>query len=291
MKRINSAAAFALIVLALFCAQPQAHAAVAPLNPDYVKYMERAESVRPAARSLAANSNEERAGGYIPSPLNWSHLAGKTWSLPQNVAAQSGGTALARSAANSADALPTKYDLRSEITPVRDQTAFGNCWTHSAMAATESNLIQKALADTSIDLSEWYLTYYAINPYGDMPGFSDAGDDEYYLAGGNDWKAVALLSRGTGSVTTAKAPDITSTQYDYSQVYAPAVSARDYKLTNALYLGDFGVREVQLSPERRDMIKRAVMRYGVVSVGIHMSAMSYKTYNPATHAYYSGLAY
>ena len=63
------------------------------------------------------------------------------------------------------------------------------------MAATESNLIKKGLADTSIDLSEWYLTYYAINPYGDMPGFSDGNADNYYLIGGNDWKAAALLSR------------------------------------------------------------------------------------------------
>lgn len=307
MKRINSAAAFALIALALFCAQPQAHAAVAPLNPDYVKYMERAESVRPAARSLAANSTENQqnhpVGGYVPSPLNWSHLYGKTWSLPQNVAAQSGGTAFARSAANSADALPTKYDLRSKITPVRDQTAFNNCWTHSAMAATESNLIRKGLADTSIDLSEWYLTYYALNPYGDMPGFTNTSGEQYYLVGGNDWKSVALLSRGTGSVTTAKAPDITSyyeydyatgaAYEDYSQVYTPAVAARDYKLVNALYLGDFAPGkeqwEVQLSADRRDMIKRAITQYGVVSVGIHMGDMDSSNYNEETGAYYFGL--
>ena len=279
MKRINSAAAFALIALALFCAQPQAHAAVAPLNPDYVKYMERAESVRPAARSLAANSSEQQrnhpVGGYVPSPLNWSHLDGKTWSLPQNGEVQRDGTALARAAANSSEALPSKYNLRErgEITPVRDQTAFNNCWTYSAMAATESNLLKKRLADAAaLDLSEWYLTYYALNPYGDMPGFTNTSGEQYYLVGGNDWKSVALLSRGTGSVTTAKAPDITSyyeydyatgaAYEDYSQVYTPAVAARDYKLVNALYLGDFAPGkeqwEVQLSAARRDMIKRAI---------------------------------
>lgn len=71
----------------------------------------------------------------------------------------------------------------------------------------------------------------------------------------------------------------------------PAVSQRDYKLSNALYLGDLEVMEVQLSAERRDMIKRAIMQYGVVSVGIHMGDMSYDNYNPKTGAYYSGLAY
>lgn len=304
-KTIKFIAALMSLASAMFLAQPQAHAAVAPLNPDYVKYMERAESVRPAARSLAANSSENQqnhpVGGYVPSPLDWSHLDGKTWSLPESAGASEthgGGTTLARSAANSETALTSSYDLRTTgiLPPVRNQTAFNNCWTHSAMAATESNLIKKEMADTSIDLSEWYLTYYALNPYGDMPSFTSPNETmPYYSIGGNDWKAVALLSRGTGSVTTAKAPDITSTQYDYSQVYTPAVSARDYKLVNALYLGDFRVGaggekwEVQLSADRRDMIKRAITQYGAVSVGIHMGGMNSSNYNDATDAYYSGL--
>lgn len=311
-KRIKFIAALMSLASAMFLAQPQAHAAVAPLNPDYVEYMERQTADgRPAARSLVANSSEQQqnhpVGGYIPSPLNWSHLDGKTWSLPQNVAAQSGGTALARAAANSSEALPSKYNLRErgEITPVRDQTAFNNCWTYSAMAATESNLLKKGLADAAaLDLSEWYLTYYALNPYGGMPGFTNTSGEQYYLVGGNDWKSVALLSRGTGSVTTAKAPDITSyyeydyatgaAYEDYSQVYTPAVAARDYKLVNALYLGDFAPGkeqwEVQLSAARRDMIKRAITQYGAVSVGIHMGGMNSSNYNDATDAYYSGLA-
>ena len=312
-KRIKFIAALMSLASAMLLAQPQAHAAVAPLNPDYVEYMERqAADGRPAARSLAANSTENQqnhpVGGYVPSPLNWSHLDGKTWSLPQNGEVQRDGTALARAAANSSEALPSKYNLRErgEITPVRDQTAFNNCWTYSAMAATESNLLKKRLADAAaLDLSEWYLTYYALNPYGDMPGFTNTSGEQYYLVGGNDWKSVALLSRGTGSVTTAKAPDITSyyeydyatgaAYEDYSQVYTPAVAARDYKLVNALYLGDFAPGkeqwEVQLSAARRDMIKRAITQYGAVSVGIHMGGMNHDNYNSETGAYYSGLAY
>ncbi len=314
-KRIKFIAALMSLASAMFLAQPQAHAAVAPLNPDYVKYMERAEGVRPAARSLAANSTEQQqnhpVGGYVPSPLNWSHLDGKTWSLPR-AAETEGEFARARSAANAPEALPSRYDLREigEVTPVRDQTAFNNCWTYSGMAATESNLLKKGLADAAaLDLSEWYLTYYALNPYGGMECFTNPYGDPYYLVGGNDWKAVALLSRGTGSVTTAKAPDITSyyeydhatgaaTYEDYSQVYAPAAAARDYKLVNALYLGNFGpgengeneLWEVPLAAGRREMIKRAIMQYGAVSAGIHMTNMR-DDYNSETGAYYSGLTY
>lgn len=193
-RTIKHISAAILIAFAALLFQPQAYAAVAPLNPEYVKYIEQREKEQAALRSRAANSDEARIGGYVPSPLDWSHLAGRTWNLPQNGETQ-GVHKLARSAANSEEAIPTKYDLRAELPPMRNQTAFGNCWTHSAMAATESNLIKKGLADTSIDLSEWYLTYYAINPYGDMPGFSDGNADNYHLIGGNDWKAAALLSR------------------------------------------------------------------------------------------------
>ena len=297
-KTIKFIATFAFLAFALLCVQPQARAAVSPLNPDYIRYMEQAENGRPAARSITANSAEgHRSGGYIPSPLNWSHLDGKTWSLPGEADAvdtKRSGAPLMRAAANSEETLPSKYDLRENVPPVRNQSAFNNCWTHSAMAATESNLIKKGMADRSIDLSEWYLTYYALNPYGEMPCFTNPYETEpYYSVGGNDWKAVALLSRGTGSVTIAKAPDITSTLSDYSQVYAPSVFARDYKLVGALYLGDFAPEkeqwEVQLTAGRREMIKRAIMTYGAVSVGIHMGDMDSSNYNKETGAYYFGL--
>ena len=291
---INKMKILAALALAALLYAPQgAYADFSPVSPRYEAYVKNLERRNVAARSIAANSAEEhRTGGYVPSPLDWSHLDGKTWSLPREadaVEAERSGAPLMRAAANSEETIPSKYDLRENIPPVRNQSAFSNCWTHSAMAATESNLIKKGLADTSIDLSEWYLTYYALNPYGDMPGFTNTSEDLYYSIGGNDWKAVALLSRGTGSVTTAKAPDITSTRDDYSQVYPPSVSARDYKLVNALYLGDSGAMEVQLSAARRDMIKRAIMQYGAVSVGIHMGDMDSSNYNAETGAYYSGL--
>ncbi|OUO94399.1 lectin like domain-containing protein [Cloacibacillus sp. An23] len=290
-KSIKTLAAV-LLAAALF-APARVYAAVAPLNPAYVEYMRGAEQAKNGARSLAADgSAEERASGYVPSPLNWSHLAGRTWSLPrEKEAARGTETPSARAAANDvSEALPARYDLREEMPPVRDQTYFNNCWTYSAMAATESNLITKRLAGTDIDLSEWYLTYYALNPWKDMACFTNSSGAPYYDIGGNDWKSVALLSRGTGSVTTAKAPDISSAGGDFSAVYAPAPAARDYKLTGAYYLGDNAVFEVRLSAERRDMIKRAIMEYGAVSVGINMGA-SYNCYNRQTAAYYSGLSY
>ena len=291
-----------LMLTALLFAPVRTEAAVSQLNPAYVEYMNENKTAEIGARSLASNgAGKSHMSGYVPSPLNWSHLAGRTWSLPVKAESASGteGARMRSAADGVSETLPTSYDLREEMPPVRDQTYFNNCWTYSATAATESNLIKKGLAGTDIDLSEWYITYYALNPWKDMVCFANSSGEPYYMVGGNDWKSVALLSRGTGSVTTAKAPDISSAGGDYSAVYAPEPAARDYKLTGAYYLGDNGAFEVQLSAERREMIKRAIVEYGAVSVGIYINAIyndnmtgySDKTFNRETSAYYSGLQY
>lgn len=291
-----------LMLAASLFAPVRTEAAVSQLNPAYVEYMNENKTAEIGARSLASNgAGKSHMSGYVPSPLSWSHLAGRTWSLPVKAvpASETEGARMRSAADGVSETLPTSYDLREEMPPVRDQTYFNNCWTYSATAATESNLIKKGLAGTDIDLSEWYITYYALNPWKDMVCFANSSGEPYYMVGGNDWKSVALLSRGTGSVTTAKAPDISSAGGDYSAVYAPEPAARDYKLTGAYYLGDNGAFEVQLSAERREMIKRAIVEYGAVSVGIYIKAIynydmtgySDKTFNSKTKAYYSGLQY
>lgn len=291
-----------LMLTASLFAPVRTEAAVSQLNPAYVEYMNENKTAEIGARSLASNgAGKSHMSGYVPSPLSWSHLAGRTWSLPVKAESASGteGARMRSAADGVSETLPASYDLREEMPPVRDQTYFNNCWTYSAMGATESNLIKKGLAGTDIDLSEWYITYYALNPWKDMVCFANSSGEPYYMVGGNDWKSVALLSRGTGSVTTAKAPDISSAGGDYSAVYAPEPAARDYKLTGAYYLGDNGAFEVQLSAERREMIKRAIVEYGAVSVGIYIKAIynddmtgySDKTFNRETSAYYSGLQY
>ena len=282
-----------LMLAASLFAPVRTEAAVSQLNPAYVEYMNENKTAEIGARSLASNgAGKSHMSGYVPSPLSWSHLAGRTWSLPVKAESASGteGARMRSAADGVSEALPEKYDLREEMPPVRDQTYFNNCWTYSATAATESNLIKKGLAGTDIDLSEWYITYYALNPWKDMVCFANSSGEPYYMVGGNDWKSVALLSRGTGSVTTAKAPDISSAGGDYSAVYAPEPAVRDYKLTEAYYLGDNGAFEVQLSAERREMIKRAIVEYGAISVGIYMDTSAIY-YNSGTAAYYTGLSY
>ncbi|MCD7878227.1 MAG: lectin like domain-containing protein [Cloacibacillus porcorum] len=186
---------------------------------------------------------------------------------------------------NASATLPASYDLRTSMPPVRNQNPFGNCWTYSAMAATESNLIGKSLVSSSdIDLSEWYLTYFVYNDESPLkPGFTNSSGNAYYDGGGDDWQAVAMLSRGTGSVSGLKV----KTPVRPEDVYVPNVMERELKLKNALYLGNLSANreEVQIAAKRIQLVKKTIMAYGAVSVGIYWDN---DAVNNEKFAYYSG---
>ena len=234
-----------LVTVMIYVAPAAAALKAAPLNPDFVKWREARET---AANAKALSATQKSNYGYAPSPVNWSHLKGVVYSVAPD--------SMGRKSASAT--LPVSYDLRTSMPPVRNQYPFGNCWTYAAMAATEFNLIGKRLASSSdIDLSEWYLTYFAYNDESSLkPGFTNSSDEAYYDAGGSPWLAVALLSRGTGSVSGLKV----ATPIRSADVYVPNVMEREWKLKNALYL-NIGI---QKAAERRQLVKETIMAYGVV---------------------------
>ena len=266
-KIFRKSAYLALTLIFIFTLAGQSFASAlkpAPLNPKFVEWY--------GGQATSGKTRSSGAGklnyGYAPSPVNWSHLGGLVYNIGSS------------SSSRRADTLPASYDLRSKMTAVKNQNPFGNCWAHSAMAATESFLIGRGLvSSTDIDLSEWYLTYFAYNPSNSVGAFTNNSEKPYYDYGADDWTAVALLSRGTGSVLESQAPVPASSK----DVYAPLRTNRTYKLTNAWYLGNLGVKEVHLNDQRRDMIKRAIKEYGAVSVGIHFNEKDY--YNEVTYGY------
>ena len=260
------------VTVMIYVAPAAAALKAAPLNPDFVKWREARET---AANAKALSATQKSNYGYAPSPVNWSHLKGVVYSVAPD--------SMGRKSASAT--LPVSYDLRTSMPPVRNQNPFGNCWTYAAMAATESNLIGKRLASSSdIDLSEWYLTYFVYNDESSLkPGFTNSSGKAYYDTGGNDWKAVALLSRGTGSVSGLKV----ETPVRSEDVYAPNVMEREWKLKNALYLGNLSANreEVQIAAKRIQLVKETIMAYGAVSVGIYWDN---DAVNNEKFAYYSG---
>ena len=255
-----------LLVAAIFISGDSASEAstggisAAPLDPLFVEWQKKIDAARTSAQEGGGTGNA--AGvfhGYAPSPVNWSHLDSEVISVY-------GG---AENILKKGSDIPASYDLRPEMPAVRDQDPFGTCWTFSAMAAAESNLIhEKAiLTKDSADLSEWYLAYYGYNDESeDLPSFTyDSSEVEYYDAGGDDWRSAAILTRGTGFLEEASAPYPQSA----AGAYSPDLKARKYKLNNVLYLGNLGEREVRLKDARINTVKEAIMEYGAVSIGIY----------------------
>lgn len=112
---------------------------------------------------------------------------------------------------------PSRYDLReqNQLPAVRNQHDTSTCWAHAALAASETNLIKKGLADTSIDLSESHLVWF-----GNCSASTDESDPLYnegwnYGTTGYDdvgsyyANAVGVLARGSGIEFESNTPSIT----------------------------------------------------------------------------------
>ena len=274
IKKVNTMIIISILISAggfVSCASAS-EIVSAPLNPLFVEWQKKIEGTRTSGNGSTGSLGSDKFQGYAPSPVNWSHLENEVYSAVKNTN---------RLATN-----PVSYDLRPEMPAVRDQDPFGTCWTFSAMAAAESNLIHEKtiLTKDSADLSEWYLAYYGYNDESnELPAFTYPSSLEYYNAGGDDWRSAAILTRGTGFLEGSSAAYPASA----AAAYAPDVQARKYKLNNVLYLGNLGEREVRLKDARINTVKEAIMEYGAVSIGIYQgSDESYL--NPTTKAYYIG---
>ena len=256
----------------------------AQLNPLFVEWQNKMDTRKTSGSDKTSTDffETDSSQGYAPSPVDWSHLDNVAYSVIN------GGSDSNRRGTP----LPVSYDLRllDGIPAVRDQSPFGTCWTFAAMAAAESNLIhdKKILTKDNADLSEWYLAYYGYNDESaELPSFTNNSSKKYYDVGGDDWRSVAILSRGTGFLDESSAAYPKST----NDIYKPAITARKYKLKNALYLGNLNTKEVRLKDSRKDTIKEAIRTYGAVSIGLTAVDTSEdgdtnKYYSDTTWAYY-----
>ena len=160
----------------------------APLSPEFLRWRE--EAARGGDRTSGPAG--ERPTGYIPSPVDLSHLDGADYSRFLDRRSDRG------------EALPASYDLRAEgrVTPVRDQAPYGTCWSFAAIGAAESSYLTQKLGGTPA-LSEMHLAWFTYVEPGkgftvtDRQGntiFSPTSAD-VLMRGGSNFKSAATLAR------------------------------------------------------------------------------------------------
>lgn len=267
-----------VLAMLLFAAQAQAGGVrLSPLNPEFSGASALSAESSAGASRIRTPSGELLPAGRRPSPLNLEHLR------------RPGAEGQARTKA----AFPAKYDLRTlnRLPPIRDQGLYGSCWSFASFVALESPLLPGEVRD----FSEWHLAYwtYVTNPEG-FPAFTAQSDpddpfspddpEKIYNQGGDDWKTVAVLVRGTGPVNEADLP------YGGPLPSTKPNLPREKLLTGALYM-PYSASEIweQGYPHLiADEVKSSIMAYGALSIGM-MADFNEETWNSTTNAfYYSG---
>lgn len=205
--------------------------------------------------------------------------------------------------------LAAGYDGRNTgfISPVKNQLNYGSCWAFGMLATVEANWNkqrQAAIDDKKItassvpkaDFSERYLVWLGYNaplgtdastyPHPFYPSFIDPAQGIYdaYDQGGLEFKAAALLTRGTGLTLEANAP-FASKPFDkkdpatrmqgvtlqpeaglVTQVYG-LYQYVDSMLVNYYY--DSESESFVSDSDRQEYIKQLIKENGIISVGIY----------------------
>lgn len=172
------------------------------------------------------------------------------------------------------------------MTSVKNQESTSICWTFSAMAALESNLIKNNLASSYTDLSEVHLAYSTF--YGTNSDSNDDTAKESYSVvrgtwtsvGGNRSLTTGTLSRWYGAADEVKAP-FAYTKRTVSELNS-LISKKDssVRMTNSYWLPEITrfVSDTDMVGTFRESalntVKEAIMEYGSVEIGMNSSTLS-----------------
>ena len=186
-----------------------------------------------------------------------------------------------------ADELPSYFNNKDILPPIRNQSPYGTCWAFANIGAVEADLITDGAADASIDFSEFQHIYFAKNNYTDIKG-NHTGDriealsPDYIKSGGREDLSVVAFSNLVGPVNEADVPYPSPDLYVPDEKYAMSSNAAQVTGAYTIY------------PEDINGIKRAIMEHGGVAAGMYSKRGDYERdgetysvrYNSETNAFY-----
>ncbi len=234
---------------------------LAPINPAF--------SPAPPATTLDARNvprkaalggaSTEHAKGYLPSPINRSHMLGLQPAFAKSTHTQA--------------SYPASFDLRSlgRVTPVQDQGSCGDCWSFSTIASAESNALVGGLG--SYRFSE--------NHQNVRHGFENAP-----CVGGNGDIATAYQTRW-GNADSLAAGLVYNADDPYTGTAGTSVAGLSLRVH---------MQEVLFLPDRtnasdNDNYKYALQNYGAIDIALYMDdtaagGAASDSWNPTTYAYH-----
>ena len=179
-------------------------------------------------------------------------------------------------AVTSADALPTRYDLRelNRITSVKHQGIPGPCWAFAAMGAMESNWLTKGLGKVP-DLSEMQIAFYCYRDSVKSRNFSSRIKSGTLALEGNVFMPAALMSRLSGPTDEKSLPYSTALN-DSQKKELTRKSPEKYKRAMRLRDAYFLSGNAALSDSAK---KSLIMNHGAIVISIYSDPNNYHTIN------------
>ena len=228
--------------------QPQA----APPSQEFLDWLSEQNSPVPLDKS---SNNSGYATGYIPDPVDYSHLNYKNAFNNSPVPMDKAGS------------LPTTYDLRSlnRVSSVKNQNPYGTCWAHAAMGALESNYLTQNSGAVEPNLSELHLAWFVYKDPNAGKAFSLINSGNTVLnQGGNSTMAIAFLSRMAGAVNETSMPytGASTVETDASGKSPSNYFPRTIYLTEAYKIGN-------VDSNNRDTVKELIQNNGAVQISYY----------------------
>lgn len=177
------------------------------------------------------------------------------------------------------------FDLRDLglLTPVRDQTYYGICWSFASMASLESSVLRSS--GVSVEPSPFQAAYFMVNG-DDEQEFASGGNpyaylDPYTALGAVD-RLIASLAAGKGAAEVVPGVNDWGAYFDLS-----LREERTVRLTDSISLyADVPFWETPSVAEKVDLVKHLVETEGPVVVSLNAD-VSTVAYNPEHSCFYT----